>query len=643
MTESEELTLLRAEHRRTAQALEESRELFDSFVSHLAALAWMKDERGYYVYANRKFHDLAEALGATCPGNTDHDLWPAELADRLRAADERALDTSGAGYFSEVLPVPGGDSKVQIRLFQFVAKSGKRYVGGIALKDIAVKEKPSTMPPPISQCGLVGAMECRGENIVGANETMLAWLGLSQDELAEGGLNWRELTPTRYRSRDDEALADLDSRGSYAPYEKEFMDRQGKLVPVQICGVASGGDAERFTCSVLNLSDRKQVEARLLRAHKIESLGLIAGGVAHDFNNLLAIMGNTSIALDAISTAHPAFRPLTEVLTASRLAAELTQQVLAYSGRANFAILPVDLSVAVREIGGLLQTTISKKIDLRFNLPNRLPFIDADEGQIQQVIMNLVINASDAIGERPGDIVVSTDEIGNGEPGCQVCLEVRDTGCGMTPATQAQIFEPFFTTKANGRGIGLAAVREIVHNLRGELQVESQPGLGTIFRVMFPATDTRPAPHKAPEVRQDLWGNETILVADDDDGIRRMTHTALERLGYQVLLASNGEEAIQIFLERHREIAVVILDWAMPIMNGNEALKRILAIDPAATVLMSSGYAETETLERVGARLPAGFLQKPYTTSYLAERLREIIARRPNAYSQLSAETRAGA
>jgi len=303
----------------------------------------------------------------------------------------------------------------------------------------------------------------------------------------------------------------------------------------------------------------------------------------------------------------------------------------------------VDLSVAVREIGGLLQTTISKKIDLRFNLPNRLPFIDADEGQIQQVIMNLVINASDAIGERPGDIVVSTDEIGNGEPGCQVCLEVRDTGCGMTPATQAQIFEPFFTTKANGRGIGLAAVREIVHNLRGELQVESQPGLGTIFRVMFPATDTRPAPHKAPEVRQDLWGNETILVADDDDGIRRMTHTALERLGYQVLLASNGEEAIQIFLERHREIAVVILDWAMPIMNGNEALKRILAIDPAATVLMSSGYAETETLERVGARLPAGFLQKPYTTSYLAERLREIIARRPNAYSQLSAETRAGA
>jgi len=398
MTESEELTLLRGERGRTVQALEESRELFDSFVSRLPALAWMKDERGYYVYANRKFHDLADTLGATCPGNTDHDLWPSDLADRLRAADERALHAPGSGFFSEVLPVPGGDCKFQISLFPFVAKSGKRYVGGIAIKDSVPEEKIFSMAPPISQCSLVGAMECRGENIVGANETMLAWLGLSQSELAAGGFNWRELTPARYRSRDDEALADLDSRGAYAPYEKEFMDRQGNTVPVQICGVASGGDAERFTCFVLNLSERKQLEARLLRAHKLESLGLIAGGVAHDFNNLLAtIMGNTTLALDAISTAHPAFRPLTEVVTASRLAAELTQQVLAYSGRANFAVLPVDLSVAVREIGGLLQTTISKKIDLRFNLANRLPLIDADEGQIQQVIMNLVINASDAI------------------------------------------------------------------------------------------------------------------------------------------------------------------------------------------------------------------------------------------------------
>jgi CheY-like chemotaxis protein len=188
----------------------------------------------------------------------------------------------------------------------------------------------------------------------------------------------------------------------------------------------------------------------------------------------------------------------------------------------------------------------------------------------------------------------------------------------------------------------LAAVREIVHNYSGELQVESEPGIGTILRVLLPAGHTRPAPRQAVPARQDLGGDETILVADDDESIRRMTHTALERLGYRVVLAANGEEAIRIFAERHREIDVVILDWAMPVMNGDEALRKILTIDPAATVLMSSGYAETETLERAGARLLAGFIQKPYTTAYLAERLREIIARRPNAYSRSSAGSRAG-
>ena len=166
--------------------------------------------------------------------------------------------------------------------------------------------------------------------------------------------------------------------------------------------MALSGDGQRFTSFVLNLTERRQLEARLLRSQKLESLGLIAGGVAHDFNNLLAtIMGNSGMALDAVAADHPAFRPLSEVVRASRLAAELTQQVLAYSGRAHLAILPVDLSIAVREIAGLLQTTISKKINLRFHLADRLPFVDADEGQIQQVIMNLVINASDAIGERP--------------------------------------------------------------------------------------------------------------------------------------------------------------------------------------------------------------------------------------------------
>ncbi len=644
ITESEELTWLRNRvldlERQLVErsAVAPAADLFDSFISQLPGLGWVKDDMGRYVCVNGEFQQLLTRMGASWLGSTDHDLWPPELADRLRAADERSLKVSGAGDSTEVLPTPEGDRRVRIRLFPFRARSGKRCIGGVAFDEGQAENGLEARLKRLFQCGLIGIMECSGDTIAEANDTLLGWLGLSRADLAEGAINWRDLTPAPYRSRDDEALAELRSSGSYKSYEKEYLDREGNPVPVRTCGVSSPADSEDFTCFVLNLTERKQLEARLLRSQKLESLGLIAGGVAHDFNNLLAtIMGNTSLSLDAMPIEHPAFRPLTEVVIASRLASELTEQMLAYSGRAHFAIRPIDLSDAVREIGSLLQTTISKKINLRFKLASGLPFIEADEGQLQQVIMNLVINASDAIGEQAGEIIVSSREIESGEFGHAVCLEVRDTGCGMSEATKARIFDPFFTTKAQGRGIGLAAVLEIVRSHHGRLLVESEPEMGTIFQVVFPATETRPVPEKTISARPDLWGDETILVADDDEGIRRMTYTALQRLGYRVLLAADGEEAVNIFRERHKEIAVVLLDWAMPVMNGDEALRDILAIDPSATVLMTSGYAQSETLQRVGTTRLAGFVQKPHTTTQLAERLSEIIARRPSPRARGSA------
>jgi nitrogen-specific signal transduction histidine kinase/FixJ family two-component response regulator len=645
ITRSEELTWLRSrvlDLERQSVTLSFS-DLFDSFLSHSLLIGWIKDEQGRYVYANRELERLAGRMGVDCIGSTDHDLWPRALADRLRAADEKCLKT-GAGDSSEVLPTPEGDRTVRIRLFPFRDESGRPYTGGLALEAAEIPAgHMQTLPQRLFQCGLIGIMACSGDTIVDANDTFLGWLGLSRDEVAHGLINWRDLTPARYRARDDEALAELCSTGSSKSYEKEFLDWQGKPVPVETCGVASKAGSEDFTCFVLSLADRKELEARLLRSQKLESLGLIAGGVAHDFNNLLTtILGNAGAALDAVQIDHPAFRPLTELVNASRVASELTQQVLAYSGHAQSVIRTVDLSTAVDEIGSLLGTTISKKINLRFNLAGGLPFIDADEGQIQQVIMNLVINASDAIGERAGEIVVnsreaSSGEVGGAEFGRGVCLEVRDTGCGMDAAIKSRIFDPFFTTKANGRGIGLAAVQEIVRGHRGKLWVQSEPGMGTTFQVVFPASEVSPIPRTTVSARPDLRGDETILVVDDDEGIRRVICTAMQRLGYRVLLAAHGEEAVRIFEERHDEIAVVLLDWAMPVMNGDEALKRMMEIDPAATVVMTSGYAQTQTVERMGAGSPlAGFAQKPYTMTQIAERLSEIIVRRRTQRAEAS-------
>ena len=540
---------------------------------------------------------------------------------------------------AEVLPAPG-ERRFRFRRFPFRARSGKLYIAGIGADvtpltgEESARHSLSVLTDAEARCErlfeseLFGVMECSEESVIDANDALLGWLGYSSDQLAR--MNWRDLTPARYRPQDDAAVAEVRSSGSCRPYEKELIHSNGSLVPVLVSATEIQPRSGSFLCFVLNISERRQMEERLLRSQKLESLGLIAGGVAHDFNNLLAtIMGNGSLCLDAISREHPAFKPLSEIVLASRRASDLTQQVLAYSGRANFQIRPVDLSIAVREIGSLLETTISKKINLKFHLASGLPFIDADEGQLQQVIMNLVINASDAIGEQPGTIAVITREIRSidqkPDQGRSVCFEVRDTGCGMTEATKARIFDPFFTTKADGRGLGLAAVLGIVKNHGGALLVESEPGAGTSFRIVFPAGQSQPAASRQAHAREELWGSETVLVVDDDEGIRRMTRAALERYGYEVLLAANGQEAVDIFSAHKDEIAVVLLDWAMPVMNGDEALKRILAVDPSAKILMSSGYAETETLQRVGTPLLAGFVQKPYTTTQLAESLRAVI------------------
>lgn len=480
---------------------------------------------------------------------------------------------------------------------------------------------------PVFQSELVGILECSGTRILDASESILGWLGHARSALAEPGLDWRELTPSRHHARDEKALAELLDSGTMSPYEKELLSREGHTVPVV---VSAQGDPSWYVLLALNLTQRAELEARLLRAQKLESLGLIGGGLAHDINNLLAtIMGNASLSLEALARDHPAYRTLGEVLVASRRASELTQQMLAYCGRATVRIQPVDVSGMVREIGSLLETTISKKIDLKLDLAPGLPCIEAEPGQIQQVVMNLVINASDAIGEQPGEIAVSTGVSHTPELGPCVCFEVRDTGCGMTEEVKERVFDPFFTTKTEGRGLGLSAVLAIVRNHGGVLSVESEPLRGTTFLVLFPASRS-PVKARRHDVasREDLCGSETILVADDDEGIRRMTRAALERFGYKVFLAENGEEAVTLFQQHKDEIGVVLLDWAMPVMNGDEALRCILAENPCAKVVMSSGYAESERLGPVQSQGPVEFIQKPYTTVQLVEKLREAIDRR---------------
>jgi two-component system cell cycle sensor histidine kinase/response regulator CckA len=387
--------------------------------------------------------------------------------------------------------------------------------------------------------------------------------------------------------------------------------------------------------------ERLKLERQLHQSQKLESLGILAGGIAHDFNNILmVVLGNAELALSELSPAAPARENLLEITRASRRAAGLSLQMLAYSGRGHFVIEPIDLGAFIEDGLELLKSTISKKAVLDLKLEKDLPFMEGDPSQLGQVIMNLVINASEAIGERSGIITISTGAREcsreylhdtylepNLPPGLYLTLEVSDTGSGMDEETQARLFEPFFTTKFTGRGLGLSAVLGIVRGHKGTLKLESELGKGTTFSVLFPASE-------APTERQACgngaqtggWRTEgTVLLVDDEETIRTLGAGMLTSLGCTVLTAADGREALEVFGEHREEITLVLLDLTMPHMDGEEAFRELRLIDPEVRVIISSGYTEKDVTSRFAGQAPVGFLQKPYSMAELTERLRAAL------------------
>lgn len=399
------------------------------------------------------------------------------------------------------------------------------------------------------------------------------------------------------------------------------------------------GNVLRIVGITEDITERKKFEADLQETAKLESLGVLAGGIAHDFNNLLTgIMGNASLALEELPASSAARELIAGVVHASERAADLTRQMLAYSGKGKFVVQFVNLSAVLREIVGLLRSSISRGIQIELHLRDDLPAVEADVAQIQQLLMNLVINGAEAIGDCPGTITirielqhcdeeyVRTTLAGQGlEPGEYVMLQVKDTGCGMDTATQARIFEPFFTTKFTGRGLGLAAARGIVRGHRGAIIVDSAPGRGSTFTVLLPAAKAAVQPRESEKETGSERFEGVILVIDDEEIVRTTAQSALERLGFRVLSAENGLRGIELFESAADEISLVLLDMTMPLMSGEETLRRLRAIRHDVPVIVSSGFSEMEASRRFEGQVLGGFLQKPYTAGYLAEKVRSIL------------------
>lgn len=384
--------------------------------------------------------------------------------------------------------------------------------------------------------------------------------------------------------------------------------------------------------NIRDITQRKQFDRQLQQTAQLESLGLLAGGIAHDFNNLLAgILGNAGLALSEAPANSSYQGVLKDIVLASQRAADLTRQMLAYAGKGRFVVRPINLSEMVLDVIQLVRTSIPKSVDLDLELAKGLPSVEADAAQMQQVLMNLVINGAEAIGEgNKGRVRIATrlEEVteegirGNAaaselSPGPYVCLEVVDNGSGMDEKTQARIFDPFFTTKFTGRGLGLASVQGIIRGHHGAIGVVSTPGQGSTFQVLLPAVSTAIA-QSAPEPKpESLYGTGLILVIDDEDLVLRTTSAILEGHGYQVVTAANGDLGVQIVREKKDELALVILDLTMPAMGGEETFAEIKLVAPKLPIILSSGYDASQAISRFGEQALAGFIQKPGSVTTL--------------------------
>ncbi|HEY7391125.1 MAG TPA: ATP-binding protein [Bryobacteraceae bacterium] len=477
---------------------------------------------------------------------------------------------------------------------------------------------------------------------IDANRAGYEMLGYTLEELRTLSL-WDVLAADEVR-RLAEQFERLDADESVR-CDCQFKRKDDSVFTGELIGrqLPDGG----FQGVVRDMTERKEEEDKYRETQKLETLGVLAGGIAHDFNNLLTgILGNASLLADRLRDL-PEEGMAQALIEASERMARLTQQMLAYSGKGHFVIAPLDLSHEVTRIATLIQASIPKRVELQLNLVENLPLMQADGGQIQQLIMNLVINAAEAITADTGTVSVSTtvEKLGearlegnmfpqNAQPGSYVVLSVADNGCGMNEETKRKIFDPFFTTKFIGRGLGLSAVLGIVRGHEGLLTVDSSPGRGTTFKVLFPVRGQREKlGDHAPLATAVAAGRGTILVVDDEDVVLQVARTSLERAGYRILTSSNGRQALELFQGHRHEIKLVILDLTMPVMGGAETLRQLRQIDPDALVIGSSGYDESNAAIQFGAGT-AAHLQKPYRARFLIQKVWQVLERSARSKSE---------
>jgi len=642
-------------------------ELFlESILENLPNMVFVKEaEELRFVRLNRAGEDLLGFTRDELLGKNDFDFFPADQAEFFAAKDREVLARG------ELLDIPeepvetraNGRRWLHTRKIPIVDGGGiPRYLLGISADITEAKEARDALTAQSEQLGKANRKLEKTRDELKAREWQMRVL---LDRFP--GAVWTVDKHLRIRSASggrakalgmasdvegaqvedllgEETAAACSTALDGEPASFELF-RDGRSYEIIVEPLRRGEHPRAIGVAVDVTEAHKlrteRLQSQLQQAQKLEVLGILAGGIAHDFNNLLtSMLGHSSLALADIPEGHAARNSLRQVQSSAERASELTRQLLAYSGRGAFVVKPVVLNEAIDEITALLAVGIGKDVRLEFDFQPELPPVEADVAQLRQVLMNLLTNANDAIGSAGGVIRLTTKAVDADRellasayldedlpPGRYVCLEVQDTGEGMSAAVQHRMFDPFFTTKDAGHGLGLAATLGIIRGHHGTIRVDSKPGAGTTIQVLLPTTG--PAPTNAdagattaalvPEITR------TVLVVDDEETVRGFARACLERQGLQVLEASDGLEALQKFRAWRHDIDAVLLDLTMPRLGGREALRQLRGMSPDLPILLSSGYV-SEEMALEGVDDPnIDFLAKPYRTDQLLHRIGRLL------------------
>ncbi len=638
------------ERKRAEDSLRHNEALYRSYIDHAPVGVFVVDANGRYCEVN--------AAACTMTGYTSEELLTMgvrDLATNTNPEDANLPTLKARGKLSGIIELRRKDGTTFQATLDAVALPDGRFMG--FHRDITeqirteerLRESESSYRSLVETAPMPIVLHCDGECVY-INPAAVAALGgqragqfLGKRVMDFIHKDCRQLVEERIK-------AIYSGKGPLEPMEQKYLRLDGEVIDVVTsASLATYRGRPASQVVFFDISAQKKAErerSRLLEqlrhTQKLESLGVLAGGIAHDFNNLLSgILGGAELALMELEDRHTVAHHLSHVRDTALQAADLCRQLLAYSGRGRFVVKPIDLSATVTGMRQMLEVSKGKRAKLKFALDRELPAVEADESQLRQVILNLVINAAEAIGDAPGLILVSTglrycdrdflaqcwldDDL---PPGNYVFLEVNDTGCGIDKNTLPRVFDPFFTTKFTGRGLGLAATLGIIRGHRGAIKISSAPGVGSTFSAFFPSTDmdlpTPPPENPEPHAR---WkGSGTVQFIDDEPSVREVSKRMLEYLGVNVILSADGKEGVKVFRDHAAEIDLVFLDMTMPGMSGQEVFTEIRRIRPDARVVLISGYDEREATSHFANKDLFGFLQKPITLKGLLAVLKELPA-----------------